>query len=80
MAIWRQAEVSWIERNNARQHVHQEALVAWNKERDRAKAEGQWVGWKKPVLGKVEGLLPQLVLSNDGDDGDAEESGNESAD
>ncbi|KAF8137032.1 hypothetical protein EV363DRAFT_1120117, partial [Boletus edulis] len=59
IAIWRQAESSRIKRNNAHRQAHQEALAAWNGEKDQAKAEGRRVGQKKPVLRKLEGPLPR---------------------
>ncbi|KAH9994152.1 hypothetical protein BJV74DRAFT_832367 [Russula compacta] len=40
LAVWKQADVSRIKRNNAQRLAHQEALAAWNTEKDLAKAEG----------------------------------------
>lgn len=74
------ADGSRLERNNNRRRVHQEAIAEWERERDLAKAEGRRAGWKRPVLGKLEGPLPRPVKDGDsGGDGDEEEgSGNES--
>ncbi|KAG6373045.1 hypothetical protein JVT61DRAFT_7102 [Boletus reticuloceps] len=63
LAIWKQAEVSRIERNKARRHEYQAALAAWQTEQDVAKAEGRWTSWKQPALGKLEPKLPKATFN-----------------
>ncbi|KAG6372467.1 hypothetical protein JVT61DRAFT_7568 [Boletus reticuloceps] len=63
LAIWKQAEVSHIERNKARRHKYQAALAAWQTERDVAKAEGRRTSWKRPALGKLEPKLPKPTFN-----------------
>ncbi|KIK76903.1 hypothetical protein PAXRUDRAFT_17872 [Paxillus rubicundulus Ve08.2h10] len=54
MAARREAEEYRKQRNKEHREVFYEEVHAWEEERDLAKQEGQWIGWSRPKLGKLE--------------------------
>ncbi|KIK81509.1 hypothetical protein PAXRUDRAFT_155965, partial [Paxillus rubicundulus Ve08.2h10] len=64
MAVWKETEAAWLECNRVQGQTHKEGLVAWEAEKDLAKAERHQPGWNQPKLGKLESLFPKPVLES----------------
>ena len=62
VAKWKKQEEWQKERNvEVRQRYH-EAVKQWEEERDLAKAQHRCIGWPKPKMGKLEGMIAQPKL------------------
>ncbi|KAG1761014.1 hypothetical protein EDD22DRAFT_780394, partial [Suillus occidentalis] len=79
LAVWKHLEDERKTENKDRRAQYRTALEKWNKDKLRAKAEGQKFSETKPVLGKLHGPIPRPAL-NVACAEDAASSGGESFD